>query len=111
MSLNYFQSRVHQGKINEEFYKPIIEKDINTTLQSNNQFNLFDFTNDNFKIELKTREVERMKNIRLLLDMIRERKDYNLLKKEKKFYFILVLKMMVYLNLNLQMKIIRFKNE
>ena len=61
MSLNYFQSRVSQGKINEEFYKPIIEKDINTTLQSNNKFNLFDFENLNFKVELKTREVERMK--------------------------------------------------
>ena len=59
MSLNYFQSRVSQGKINEQFYKPIIEKDINTTLQSNNQFNLFDFQNDNFKVELKKREVER----------------------------------------------------
>jgi hypothetical protein len=61
MTLNYFQSRVSQGKINEEFYKPIIENDIKDKLNSNNQFNLFDFENLNFKIELKCREVERMK--------------------------------------------------
>lgn len=61
MSLNYFQSRVLQGKINEEFYKSIIENDIKDKLNSNNQFNLFDFENLNFKVELKTREVERMK--------------------------------------------------
>ena len=45
MTLNYFQSRVHQGKINEEFYKPIIEEDITSTLNSHNKFNLFDFEN------------------------------------------------------------------
>ena len=61
MTLNYFQSRVSQGKINEEFYKPIIENDIKDKLHSNNEYNLFDFENLNFKIELKTREVERMK--------------------------------------------------
>ena len=27
-SQTYFQSRVNSGKVNEEFYKPIIEKDI-----------------------------------------------------------------------------------
>ena len=54
---NYFQSRVNSGKVNEEFYKPIIEKDIKEQLKNNNTFNLFDFENDNFKIELKTREV------------------------------------------------------
>ena len=58
---NYFQSRVNSGKFNEEFYKPIIEKDIKEQLKNNNTFNLFDFENDNFKIELKTREVERLK--------------------------------------------------
>lgn len=61
MTLNYFQSRVNQGKLNEEFYKPLIEKDINNKLNSNNEYNLFDFENDNYKIELKCREVERMK--------------------------------------------------
>jgi hypothetical protein len=54
---NYFQSRVNSGKVNEEFYKPIIEKDIKEQLKNNNTFNLFDFENNNFKIELKTREV------------------------------------------------------
>ena len=29
----YFQSRVNFGKINEEFYKPIIEKDIKEQLK------------------------------------------------------------------------------
>jgi hypothetical protein len=53
----YFQSRVNSGKMNEEFYKPIIEKDIKEQLKNNNTFNLFDFENFQFKIELKTREV------------------------------------------------------
>ena len=60
-SQTYFQSRVNSGKMNEEFYKPIIEKDIKEQLKNNNTFNLFDFENKNFKIELKTREVERLK--------------------------------------------------
>ena len=60
-SNSYFQSRVNSGKVNEEFYKPIIEKDIKEQLKNNNTFNLFDFENDNCKIELKTREVERLK--------------------------------------------------
>ena len=54
---SYFQSRVNSGKMNEEFYKPIIEKDIKEQLKNNNTFNLFDFENFQFKIELKTREV------------------------------------------------------
>ena len=29
----YFQSRVNSGKVNEEFYKPIIEKDIKEQLK------------------------------------------------------------------------------
>ena len=49
----YFQSRVNSEKMNEELYKPIIEKDIKEQLKNNNTFNLFDFENDNFKIELK----------------------------------------------------------
>ena len=53
----YFQSRVNSGKMNEEFYKPIIEKDIKEQLKNNNTFNLFDFEDENFKIELQTREV------------------------------------------------------
>jgi len=56
-SPTYFQSRVNSGKMNEEFYKPIIEKDIKEQLKNNNTFNLFDFENFQFKIELKTREV------------------------------------------------------
>ena len=56
-SQTYFQSRVNSGKVNEEFYKPIIEKDIKDQLKNNNTFNLFDFENFNFKNELKTREV------------------------------------------------------
>ena len=43
--------------MNGDFYKPIIEKDIKEQLKNNNTFNLFDFENGNFKIELKTREV------------------------------------------------------
>jgi hypothetical protein len=43
--------------MNEEFYKPIIEKDIKEQLKNNSNFNVFDFENENFKIELKTREV------------------------------------------------------
>ena len=57
----YFQSRVNSGKVNEEFYKPIIEKDIKEQLKNINTFNFFDFENLQFKIELKTREVERFK--------------------------------------------------
>ena len=53
----YFQSQVNSGKMNEDFNKPIIEKDIKEQLKNNNTFNLFDFENSNFKIELKTREV------------------------------------------------------
>jgi|TARA_R110000824_G_scaffold127815_1_gene288451 hypothetical protein len=89
MSLNYFQSRVSQGKINEEFYKPIIEKDINTTLQSNNKFNLFDFENLNFKVELKTREVERMKYKTTIVGYDKIEKGLEFIKEEKRviFYF------------------------
>ena len=57
----YFQSRVNSGKMNEDFYEPIIEKDIKEQLQNNNTFNLSDFENENFKIELKTREVTKDK--------------------------------------------------
>jgi hypothetical protein len=57
----YFHSRVNSGKVNEEFYKSIIEKDIKEQLKNNNTFNLFDFENENFKIELKTREVTKDK--------------------------------------------------
>ena len=32
-SPSYFQSRVNFGKMNEEFYKPIIEKDIKEQLK------------------------------------------------------------------------------
>ena len=53
----YFQSRVNSGKMNEEFYEPIIEKGIKEQLKNNKTFNLFDFENKNFKIELQTREV------------------------------------------------------
>ena len=56
-SQNFFQSCVNSGKVNEEFYKPIIEKDIKEQLKNNSNFNLFEFGNYNFKIELKTREV------------------------------------------------------
>ena len=89
MSLNYFQSRVSQGKINEEFYKPIIEKDINTTLQSNNKFNLFDFENLNFKVELKTREVERMKYKTTIVGYDKIEKGLEFIKEGKRviFYF------------------------
>jgi hypothetical protein len=58
---NYFQSRVSQGKMNEGFFKSIIEKDIKASLKTNSEFDLFDFENENYKIELKTREVERFK--------------------------------------------------
>ena len=57
----YFQSRVNSGKVHEEFYKLLIEKNIEEQLKNNNTFNLFDFENNNFKIELKTREVTKDK--------------------------------------------------
>ena len=89
MSLNYFQSRVHQGKVNEEFYKPIIEEDINEELNSNNKFNLFDFENLNFKVELKTREVERMKYKTTIVGYDKIEKGLEFIKEEKRviFYF------------------------
>ena len=34
----FFQSRVNSGKLNEESYKPIIEKDIKEQLKKNNTF-------------------------------------------------------------------------
>ena len=74
MSLNYFQARVQSGKINEEFYKPLIEKDIKEELNSNNEYNLFDFENDNFKVELKTREVQKQNIKQQLLDTIKLKK-------------------------------------
>ena len=58
---NYFQARLSQGKKNEDFFKSIIEKDIKEKLKTNGDFDLFDFENENYKIELKTREVERNK--------------------------------------------------
>jgi hypothetical protein len=58
---NYFQARLSQGKMNEVFFKSIIEKDIKEKLKTNGDFDLFDFENENYKIELKTREVERNK--------------------------------------------------
>jgi hypothetical protein len=89
MTLNYFQSRVQQGKINEEFYKPIIENDIKNKLNSNNQFNLFDFENDNFKVELKTREVERMKYKTTIIGYDKIEKGLEFIEQGKKviFYF------------------------
>jgi hypothetical protein len=57
----YFQSGYNSGKNNEEHYKPIIEKDIKEQLKNNSNFNLIYFENGFFKIELKPREVERLK--------------------------------------------------
>jgi hypothetical protein len=34
----FFQSRYNSGKINEELYKPIIEKDIKEKLKNNSIF-------------------------------------------------------------------------
>jgi hypothetical protein len=89
MSLNYFQSRVSQGKLNEEFYKPIIENDIKDKLNSNNEYNLFDFENDNYKIELKCREVERMKYKTTIVGYDKIEKGLEFINEEKRviFYF------------------------
>ena len=89
MTLNYFQSRVSQGKLNEEFYKPLIETDINIKLNSNNEYNLFDFENDNYKIELKCREVERMKYKTTIVGYDKIEKGLEYLKDDVKviFYF------------------------
>ena len=57
----YYIRTIPDSVLNKEFSKPIIEKDIKEQLKNNNTFNLFDFENENFKIELKTREVERLK--------------------------------------------------
>jgi hypothetical protein len=85
----YFQSRVNSGKMNEEFYKPKVEKDIKEQLKSNSNFNLFDFENDNFKIELKTREVERFKYITTIVENDKIEKDLEYIEEGLRviFYF------------------------
>jgi hypothetical protein len=89
MSLNYFQSRLSQGKINEEYYKPIIEKDIKDELKNNDKFNLFDFENDKYKIELKTREVnlQKYKTTIIGYDKIEKGLEFINLGKRVIFYF------------------------
>ena len=62
--MTYFEKRRNQGKLNEDFYKPLIESDIKEVLEcSKYQFSAFDFENYHFLIELKTREVERLKRV------------------------------------------------
>ena len=96
----YFQSRVNSGKVNEEFYKPIIEKDIKEQLKNNNTFNLFDFENLQFKIELKTREVERFKYKTTIVGYDKIEKGLEYIQEGLRVIFTLDLKKMVYLNLN-----------
>jgi hypothetical protein len=64
---NYFQSRYNSGKINEEHYKPIIEKYIKEKLHFFFFKNLFDFENENFKIKLKTRDVNKENNLTTII--------------------------------------------
>lgn len=89
MSLNYFEARLSQGKQNEIFYKSIIEKDIKNELKCNSDFNLFDFENEKFKIELKCREVERMKYKTTIVGFDKIEKGLEYLKNNIKviFYF------------------------
>jgi hypothetical protein len=89
MSLNYFQSRLSQGKNNEEYYKPMIEKDIKDELKNNDKFNLFDFENLQFKIELKTREVniQKYKTTIIGYDKIEKGLEFINLGKRVIFYF------------------------
>lgn len=119
MTLNYFQARRHYGKINEEFYKPIIENDIKDKLNSNNEYILYDFENEKFKIELKCREVERTKNKTTIISYIKVEKGLEYLKDDIKviFYFAFKndglykfeLKEDNYLNLTLSNVCCRFK--
>ena len=119
MTLNYFQSRRQHGKMNEEFYKPIIENDIKDKLNSNNEYNLYDFENENFKIELKCREVERMKYKTTIISYNKVEKGLECLKDDKRiiFYFAFKndglykfeLKEDNYLNLKLSNVCCRFK--
>lgn len=90
MSQTYFQARHSQGVMNEEFYKPIIEKDIKDKLNCcKNKFDLFDFENDNYKVELKCREVERMKYPTTIIGYDKIEKGLLYIKENKRiiFYF------------------------
>jgi hypothetical protein len=87
---NYFQSRVNQGKMNEDFYKAIIEENIKDKLKAcKGSYNLFDFENDTFMIELKTREVERFKYPTTIIGYDKILKGLEYLKENKRviFYF------------------------
>jgi len=88
--VNYFQSRVTQGKMNEEFYKGIIEENIKDKLIAcKGSYSLFDFENDTFMIELKTREVERFKYPTTIIGYDKITKGLEYLKENKRviFYF------------------------
>ena len=98
---NYFQSRVNQGKMNEDFYKGIIEENIKDKLNPcKGLYNLFDFENDNFIVELKTREVERFKYPTTIIGYDKILKGLEYLKENKRVFFFLVSKKTACLNLN-----------
>jgi len=88
--MSYFEKRRNQGKLNEDFYKPLIESDIKGKLEcSKNYFSAFDFENDHFLIELKTREVERFKYSTTIIGYDKILKGLEHLKENKRviFYF------------------------
>ena len=72
---NYFQARLSQGKMNEDFFKSIIEKDIKEKLKKNGDFDLFDFENKIIKLNLKQERLKEKKIKQQLLDMIKYNKD------------------------------------
>ena len=72
---NYFQARLSQGKMNEDFFKSMIEKDIKEKLKTNGDFDLFDFENEITKLNLKQERLNEINIKQQLLDMIKYIKD------------------------------------
>jgi len=89
MLMGFFQKRRTQGKLNEEHYKKFIEDDIKEDLNNGKYNALFDFENDNFKIELKTRECVRFQYPTTIIGYVKILKGLEFLKEDKRviFYF------------------------
>jgi len=74
--------------MNEDFYKGIIEENIKDKLNPcKGLYNLFDFENDNFIVELKTREVERFKYPTTIIGYDKILKGLEYLKENKRVFF------------------------
>ena len=87
--MGFFQKRRTQGKLNEEHYKKFIEDDIKEELNNGKYNALFDFENDNYKIELKTRECVRFQHPTTIIGYDKIQKGLEFLKEDKRviFYF------------------------